>query len=375
MEDTKVVKHKEPSQCLYWEKPELAGKFTDLVVYEKSSHFSRKLLQCDECGQLYFYEFYEEVDWEGGNDPQYYSYIPVESKEVADRLSRLDKFELLNHFPRLQRDWPSDQKEPKVWWNGKEDKSKKKLLGMWNVQDVLKRGDKEELAKVSEKIAGEMNEKVYEIQGQQNNLVYSQRIQEAIDFAINVHQLSGEPQYRKGKSVPYVTHPLTVGLILSQAGAGEDVVVAGILHDTIEDCDPYGSVTKEMLAEKFGEIVAELVDAVSEKNKELSWHERKEAALEEIRHFSHDSLLVKSGDVISNSTELIADYEKDGEKTFERFNAPKEESVGHTIEVIKTIISGWEESPLAGDLRDIEEKLELILGGEVSEMVFVPNMK
>ncbi len=59
-------------------------------------------------------------------------------------------------------------------------------------------------------------------------MIYTNKIQKAINFAIEVHQLTGEPQYRKGKAIPYVTHPLTVGLILSQAGASEDVVVAGI---------------------------------------------------------------------------------------------------------------------------------------------------
>ena len=48
-------------------------------------------------------------------------------------------------------------------------------------------------------------------------------------------------------SIPYVTHPLTVGLIISLAGGSEDAIVAGVLHDTIEDCEPYGSVKKKFL--------------------------------------------------------------------------------------------------------------------------------
>lgn len=187
--------------------------------------------------------------------------------------------------------------------------------------------------------------------------VYSKRVQDAIHFSIQVHE---EPvkQKRKGKDIPYITHPLTVGLILSQAGASEDVVVAGILHDTIEDCEPYGSVTKEVIAEKFGDKVASLVDSVTEKDKGLSWHERKELALEEIAAFSHDSLLVKSGDVISNNTELIRDYDADGEATFERFNASKEEILFHTLQVIRTILTVWSENPLAIDLHSIAVKLQ-----------------
>jgi (p)ppGpp synthase/HD superfamily hydrolase len=191
-------------------------------------------------------------------------------------------------------------------------------------------------------------------------MIYTQKIQGAINLSIEVHQLTGEPQFRKGKAIPYVTHPLTVALILSQAGAPEDVVVAGVLHDTIEDCVPHGTITKEMLADTFGEKVAELVDSVSEKNKKEDWRARKEAALEEIKQFSHNSLMLKSADVISNNTELIADYERDGEKTFERFNAPKEQSIGHTVEVIDVIVGAWPENPLIPDLQRIASTLKKI---------------
>lgn len=192
-----------------------------------------------------------------------------------------------------------------------------------------------------------------------SSLVYGHRIQEATHFSIAVHE---EPvkQKRKGKDVPYVTHPLTVGLILSQAGASEDVVIAGILHDTIEDCEPYGSVTQELLSQKFGERVAKLVSSVTEKDKSLSWHERKEKALVEIAAFSQDSLLVKSGDVISNNTELIRDFDTDGDATFERFNASKEEIISHTLQVIRTLLGAWSENPLAGDLLSIAAKLQMM---------------
>ena len=183
---------------------------------------------------------------------------------------------------------------------------------------------------------------------------------DAVQFAIEVHQLAGEPQYRKGKAVPYVTHPLAVGLILSQAGASEDIVLAGILHDVIEDSDSRKAITKEMISERFGASVANLVDAVSEKNKSLGWHERKEAALEEIKLFSPDALLVKSADVISNNTELIRDYDADGPETFDRFNASLEEVIFHTLQVISTIRAAWSDNPLDSDLQVVEVGLQRI---------------
>jgi len=200
-------------------------------------------------------------------------------------------------------------------------------------------------------------------------MVYTQKIQNAIHFSIKTHEVY-QKQKRKGKDITYITHPLTVGLILSQAVASEDVVVAGILHDTIEDSVDEKKVTKEMLAKRFGLPVAELVDSVTEKDKGLSWIERKEFALEEIKAFSHDSLLLKSADVISNNTELLRDYKREGDKTFERFNAPKEESIKHTLQVIRTIVEGWPDSPLAQELTLIASKLQ-----EIGALFFMMNNK
>ena len=133
-------------------------------------------------------------------------------------------------------------------------------------------------------------------------MIYTEKIEEAIRFSIQTHELD-EKQKRKGKDIPYITHPLTVGLILSLAGASEDVVIAGILHDTIED----SVVTKEMIALQFGENVMQLVLSVTEQDKSKSWEVRKAEALEHIKTFSHDSLLLKSGDIISNTREILAD--------------------------------------------------------------------
>ncbi len=172
-----------------------------------------------------------------------------------------------------------------------------------------------------------------------------------------VHEVD-QKQKRKGKDVAYVTHPIHVGFILSKAGASDELIAAGFLHDVLEDSAPEAKITKEMLEQEFGAEVAALVASVTEKNRDLSWHERKEAALEEIRQFSHDSLMLKSGDVLSNTSELMSDYEHDGKDTFNRFNAPKEQFIEHAQLVIKTILEAWPENPLASDLANCHAGLE-----------------
>ena len=56
-------------------------------------------------------------------------------------------------------------------------------------------------------------------------------IQLAIQTAVEHH----EGQKRKGSNIPYIVHPIEVGIILTENGANEEVITAGILHDTLED--------------------------------------------------------------------------------------------------------------------------------------------
>lgn len=91
-----------------------------IKTYEHESHLFRFLLSCKLCGQLYFFEFYEEIDWENGDDPQYTTYIPVNSTTEADNLHTLSPIELLAVTPRLQFDTGRGNSEV-VRWMGKQE--------------------------------------------------------------------------------------------------------------------------------------------------------------------------------------------------------------------------------------------------------------
>ena len=191
------------------------------------------------------------------------------------------------------------------------------------------------------------------------NMSVIQKIQKAIKFAVKTHEVY-QKQTRKGKDIPYIIHPLTVGLILSRFNANDDLVCAGILHDTIEDGIPGKKVTYEMLEERFNENVAQMVLDVSETNKDLPWIERKKEAIEHIKDFSHDSLMLKSADVISNVSEILDDYSKEGDSVFERFNAKKENTIQNYLNVMETILSCWPENPTKDELNSLISKLEEI---------------
>lgn len=186
---------------------------------------------------------------------------------------------------------------------------------------------------------------------------YSPLIQKAIKYAIRVHELESK-QKRKGKSIPYITHPLTVGLILSRVTDEENTICAGLLHDVVEDCVPKGSVTVEMLASEFNEDIARQVSDLSEKgDKSLPWLERKTAALAHIKETKNDSQLVKSADVLQNMTELIDDIKADGLRVFDHFNAGRDDIVKRYELLIAELTKVWPENPLLPDLKVNYEKL------------------
>lgn len=182
-------------------------------------------------------------------------------------------------------------------------------------------------------------------------MFYTPNIQRAIKFAIKVHHID-QNQKRKGKEDPYIMHPLSIALILARANASEDIIVAGILHDTIEDCKPQGSVTEEIIEKEFGHHVSQMVNDVTEQDKSLSWIERKKNALEHVKNMSEDSVMVKSADVLHNLTDQIEDYKELGDEMFERFNASREQQLARYQSLLIELEKAYPHNPLLPELNE-----------------------
>lgn len=117
---------------------------------------------------------------------------------------------------------------------------------------------------------------------------------EAASFAAKKHRR----QKRKGADEePYINHPLEVANLLANVGKVEDydILIAAILHDTIEDTE----TTKEEIAELFGKQVSEMVLEVTD-DKSLPKAERKQNQIEHAPHLSTGAKLIKLGDKSSN---------------------------------------------------------------------------
>ena len=141
------------------------------------------------------------------------------------------------------------------------------------------------------------------------------KIQKAIVFATLAH----EGQCRKGTNIPYIVHPMEVMQILTANGCDETVILAGILHDTLEDTQ----TTAEDILHNFGQDVLDLVLCESE-DKSKSWQERKQATIDHLANASKEIQLICCADKLSNIKSIYVDQQLLGDDVFKRFSAPTE---------------------------------------------------
>jgi (p)ppGpp synthase/HD superfamily hydrolase len=101
--------------------------------------------------------------------------------------------------------------------------------------------------------------------------------------------------------VPYVSHVAGVAALLARHGFDDEVVAAGALHDVLEDC----GVSHDELARLFGDRVASLVAAVSERDKSLPWEVRKQQYLEHFAGNPWDAQAIAIADKIDNFVSIV----------------------------------------------------------------------
>ncbi|AKP48750.1 HD domain-containing protein [Bacillus smithii] len=176
-------------------------------------------------------------------------------------------------------------------------------------------------------------------------------IEKAIIFAAKAH----EGQTRKSTDIPYITHPFAVGMLLQKAKCSDEVIAAGILHDTLEDT----SVTYEELTEHFGERIAILVRAASEPDKSLPWNERKQHTIDSLKQASLEEIQVITADKLHNLRTIRADLEVIGEKIWERFNRGKRDQHWYYSSIVKELAPRKKEWKL---IRELEKEVKEIFG-------------
>jgi len=172
---------------------------------------------------------------------------------------------------------------------------------------------------------------------QGNRLFLSGRFTEAIEYARQLHT-----EFRKGTDIPYMAHLLGVAaLVMGEAGGGvlvtEDMVIAALLHDVVEDHG--GLMRLHEVEQRFGANVARMVKGLSDSFAEGQqpkdeWKKRKSEYIERLRHEPDDVLLISAADKLYNAKAILDDFEDIGEAIWKRFNRGADQQIWYFDELL-----------------------------------------
>ena len=146
------------------------------------------------------------------------------------------------------------------------------------------------------------------------------RLQRAFRYAAEQHA----GQTRKQTAVPYLSHLMAVAALVLEAGGDEDMAIAALLHDVVEDCG--GMPRLREVRKQFGTRVAKIVEGCTDAYvvPKPEWLERKKNYLREVKHADAETRLVSAADKLHNVRTILADYRRDGESVWKRFSGKKE---------------------------------------------------
>jgi (p)ppGpp synthase/HD superfamily hydrolase len=193
---------------------------------------------------------------------------------------------------------------------------------------------------------------------------YSDIINHAFAFAAKHH----DRQVRKGTRLPYLTHPANVAVILTRYGCDERTVVAGILHDVVEDCVRDG-YTREMLEQRIGEkfgaevlatVLAVTYRQVDDDGVELSREERKADYLSRLNLADGPALWVCAADKVHNANSILTDLRRtmDPHSVWSRFSVGREGTVQWYRDVLNRLDALPFTAPIVDELREAVVALE-----------------
>lgn len=195
-------------------------------------------------------------------------------------------------------------------------------------------------------------------------LVLTGRFTEAVEYARRLHT-----EYRKGTEIPYMAHLLGVAaLVMGEAGGRvpvtEEMVIAALLHDTVED---HGGLPRlREVEQRFGPEVSCMVAALSDTfaedhDKKEGWEDRKIAYLARLRQESDDVLLISAADKLYNAKAILDDYKEIGSKVFERFKRGAAQQLWYFDELL-AIFRSHPTNRIVNELARIVEELHTLTG-------------
>src|SRR5580692_1452313 len=146
------------------------------------------------------------------------------------------------------------------------------------------------------------------------------KLQRAFAYAAKMHA----GQARKATTVPYLSHLMAVASLVLEAGGDEEMAIAALLHDVVEDCG--GMPRLREIRKQFGSRVAKIVEGCTDSYviPKPEWLQRKKDYLRELKHADAETRLVSASDKLHNVRTILADYRVQGEDVWKRLTGKRE---------------------------------------------------
>jgi (p)ppGpp synthase/HD superfamily hydrolase len=179
------------------------------------------------------------------------------------------------------------------------------------------------------------------------------RFRRAFLFAADKH--SG--QTRKASTTPYVAHLMGVASLVLEFGGDEDMAIAALLHDVVEDCG--GVPMLKEVRRKFGPRVAKMVDGCTDAytDPKPPWRERKETYIRHLKKADRETRLVSAADKLNNVRSILSDYREVGESIWARFNGGREGTLWYYRSLVEEFLRR-QPNRLIGELELAVRELE-----------------
>jgi GTP diphosphokinase / guanosine-3',5'-bis(diphosphate) 3'-diphosphatase len=175
---------------------------------------------------------------------------------------------------------------------------------------------------------------------------FTQRIEAALETAALVHA----GQLRKGNGASVLTHLVATAWLVSEHTSDEDVIVAALLHDALEDTE----YQHGQLIQQFGERVAQLVSGVTiaEAVGNETWHHDGSSYVHALLNAPAESAVIAAADKLHNFSNILREYGADPERFRKDFRGTPQNRIALYDTMVAAIFKRLEECPQGYTIKD-----------------------
>lgn len=168
-------------------------------------------------------------------------------------------------------------------------------------------------------------------------------------------------QARKASTIPYIAHLMGVASLVLEAGGDEDLAIAALLHDVVEDCG--GAPMQKEVRRRFGKRVAKVVEGCTDTDTfpKPPWRQRKEDYIRHLKTADADTRLVSAADKVHNVRSVVTDYRHVGESIWSRFRGGREGTLWYYRALLNEFLRG-KPNRLVRELELAVRELEALTG-------------